>query len=103
MNDSIANIVSVAEPPPGWVTNFANPKDVYHTIALISHSVCLVMITLFFAIRLYVKMVIKRGEILLEDCRSIILMLSSRACGIQTDETAGFCVASWVRAYSSRE
>lgn len=71
MNDNTIEFVAAADPPPGWVPNFKYPEDVYHTIVVSSHGLSLMVMTLFFAARLYVKLVIKRGELLMEDCRSI--------------------------------
>ncbi|KAJ4387395.1 hypothetical protein N0V93_007986 [Gnomoniopsis smithogilvyi] len=74
MNSSAA-FVAAAEPLPGRVPNFEHPDDVYHTANTFTNVLCLTMMTLFFAARVYVKTVIKRGEFLLEDW---------------------FCVASWI-------
>lgn len=69
MNASTTNSLAAAEPPPGMVPNFAHPKDVYHTVDILVQGLSLVIMTGFFAIRVYVKMIVKRGETVLEDCK----------------------------------
>lgn len=99
MNTSTANLLAAAEPPPGMVPNFAHPKDVYHTVDILVQGLSLVIMTAFFAIRVYVKMVIKRGETLLEDCTLIDTALALLCC---TNLMIGFCGASWVRLHHAR-
>lgn len=67
MNKSSEHFVPAAQPPPGAIPNFYHPRDVHHVINWINTSLCLALLTLFSAVRLYVKLVIRRDGILLED------------------------------------
>ena len=52
-------IVGTLPPPPGQTANFVNPENHdAETIAL--HSVCLVLITLFVGMRVYVRAFVLR-------------------------------------------
>lgn len=71
-------MIGAAEPPAGSVPDFANPRDVYHTASVASHYTCLVLVTFFFFVRVYVKAVIRRRELLLEDCTPILVPMRSQ-------------------------
>lgn len=95
------NLLAAAEPPPGVIPNFAHPKDVYHTIDIFVTGFCLFVMTIFFAIRVYVKMVVKRGETLLEDCTLPWIRSCAAVLYLLTFNT-GFYGASWVRLYHAQ-
>lgn len=67
MNSSPSHFVPAAQPPSGVTPNFDHPRDVHHVINWINTSLCLAIFTVFSAIRLYVKLVLRRDRILLED------------------------------------
>ncbi|KAI3392615.1 hypothetical protein diail_5457 [Diaporthe ilicicola] len=67
MNSSSAGLVPAAPPPPGESPNFDHPHDVHHAINWINTSLCLAFVTFFSAVRVYVKLVVRRDRILLED------------------------------------
>ncbi|GJC94480.1 integral membrane protein [Colletotrichum higginsianum] len=55
----MSNVEGPAAPPPeGVVPDFQNPKDVLHTINLVSQILSIVMVSLFMMLRLYAKMFI---------------------------------------------
>ncbi|WQF80653.1 hypothetical protein CDEST_05667 [Colletotrichum destructivum] len=55
----MSNVEGPAAPPPeGVVPDFQNPKDVLHTINLVSQILSIVMVSLFMILRLYAKMFI---------------------------------------------
>ncbi|KAK7954137.1 hypothetical protein PG996_015022 [Apiospora saccharicola] len=48
--------VGAIPPPPGVTPNFENPTDVLNTINLVSQILSMVIMTIFMALRVYVKM-----------------------------------------------
>lgn len=62
-------IVGVIPPPPGLEANFVNPPS-QMTGNIILHSVCLSLVTLTVAVRLYTRKHINRG-LSVDDCKSL--------------------------------
>lgn len=62
--------VGAIPPPPGVTPNFENPEDVLYTINLVSQILSMVIITVFLALRVYVKMRVA-PPFLLDDCESL--------------------------------
>lgn len=92
-------VKGAAAPPPGSVPDFDNPTDVYYTAAVANHCLCIALMTLFFGVRVYVKVVIKRGEHYLEDCTS--RRYQCRAYHeVQVNLCQGFCGFAWVSPYN---
>ncbi|KAJ5613302.1 hypothetical protein N7510_006496 [Penicillium lagena] len=54
-------------PPPGQTSNFAHPKDVLHTVNLVTQVLCIIVVTLFVALRLWIK-VCYHQNLNREDC-----------------------------------
>jgi hypothetical protein len=42
-------------PPVGQISNFAHPKDVLHTVNLATQVLCIVVVTIFVVIRIWIK------------------------------------------------
>lgn len=61
--------VPAAAPPEGVTPNFAEPEDVYYTTNLVNTAVCIGVVNAAFLVHAYVKLVVKGGQILREDCR----------------------------------
>ncbi|KAF5707079.1 integral membrane protein [Fusarium mundagurra] len=69
--------------PPGVVPDYNNPEDVYWTLNIVLTTICVFFITLFFAVRIYVKGTISRN-FGLEDWKRIKIVLLLGAGGIAT-------------------
>ncbi|RGP77298.1 hypothetical protein FLONG3_4596 [Fusarium longipes] len=54
--------------PPGVVPDYNNPEDVYWTLNIVMTVICVVFVTVFFLVRVYVKRTINRN-IGVEDCQ----------------------------------
>lgn len=67
MNSSLAGFVPAAPPPQGVIPHFGHPRDIHHAINWINTSLCLALVTIFSTVRVYVKLVVRRDRILLED------------------------------------
>lgn len=63
------SFVPAAPPPEGVTPNFAEPEDVYYTANLVNTAVCIGVVNSAFLLHAYVKLVVKGGQILHEDCR----------------------------------
>ncbi|KAK2607874.1 hypothetical protein N8I77_006517 [Diaporthe amygdali] len=61
------SFVPAAPPPPSATPDFDHPRDVHHVINWINTGLCLALVTIFSAVRLYVKLVARRDRFLLED------------------------------------
>lgn len=49
-------IQQAAVPPPaGQTSNFAHPKDLLHTVNLVTQVLCIVVVTIFVVIRIWIK------------------------------------------------
>lgn len=57
-----------APPPLGVTANPSNPKDVGHTAALVVTALCLALFNILFFVHAYVKLRLKQGKFLSEDC-----------------------------------
>lgn len=57
-----------ALPPPGVTLNFDHPKDVLHTINLVTGALTIALMAPFVFIRMYIKICIRRS-IEREDCK----------------------------------
>ncbi|PGH03210.1 hypothetical protein GX51_04245 [Blastomyces parvus] len=49
------------DPPPGVVPNFEHPKDNLNTVLVITQILCIIFVTVFFLLRVYVKLAILRS------------------------------------------
>lgn len=70
-----AKIVPAALPPDGVVANFQDRQDGYYTLLFSVVVVSIILTNVFFLIHAYVKLVVKSGRLLREDCKSM-----SRTC-----------------------
>ena len=55
-------------PPVGQTSNFAHPKDVLHTVNLASQVSCIIVVTIFVVIRIWIKAKYHKS-LNAEDCR----------------------------------
>lgn len=64
-------------PPPGVIPNFNSPKDELNTILIVTQALCISFVTIFLALRVYVRLRILRsfGK---EDCACSRLRLVKR-------------------------
>lgn len=86
------DIVGTLPPPPGIVPNFVNPESRAY-INTVMHSVCLTLVTLFLAIRIYTRKFICRW-LGWDDCKtSLSETLVSTLMGIRYVST-GLCEPS---------
>lgn len=80
-------------PPEGQTSNLAHPKDVLHTVNLATQLLCIVVVTIFVVIRIWIKAQYHRN-LNAEDCRR---NLESRPIRSDTDSSpTDLTVAGWV-------
>lgn len=65
-------------PPPGVTPNLENPTDQGHIVNIVGLAICVSFVSIFFFIRVFVKLRITRS-ILLEDGSSPVSMIN-HAC-----------------------
>lgn len=68
MSSSSSGPIGAAPPPPGETPDFANPRDIFHTLHTVYMIIVQVVVVVFFSIRVYVKLS-AHGRFRLEDCR----------------------------------
>jgi len=73
MSDT-ASFTPAAPPPLGEVSNPSNPTDVGHTAALVVTAICPAVVNILFFIHAYVKLRLKQGKLLAEDCKAYSLL-----------------------------
>ncbi|KAK2770769.1 integral membrane protein [Colletotrichum kahawae] len=66
MSSSSSGPIGAAAPPPGETPDFANPRDIFHTLHTVYMILIQVVVVVFFAIRVYVKLS-AHGRFRLED------------------------------------
>ncbi|KKZ67229.1 hypothetical protein EMCG_07079 [[Emmonsia] crescens] len=49
------------DPPPGLIPNFEHPKDNLNTVLVVTQILCIIFVTIFFSLRVYVKLSILRS------------------------------------------
>lgn len=55
-------------PPSGEMSDPLHPKDAGHTATLVVTALCAAVVNILFIIHAYVKLRLKQGKILAEDC-----------------------------------
>lgn len=63
------NFTSAAPPPLGEMSDLLHPKDVGHNATLVVTTICAAVVNILFIIHAYVKLRLKQGKILAEDCK----------------------------------
>lgn len=58
-----------APPPLGETSDPLHPKDVGHTATLVVTAICTAVVNVLFIIHAYVKLRLKQGKLLAEDCK----------------------------------
>lgn len=58
-----------APPPLGETSDLLHPKDAGHTATLVVTAICAAVVNILFIIHAYVKLRLKQGKILAEDCK----------------------------------
>lgn len=64
-----SSLVSSASPPESVTPDFEPPQDGFYTANLVNTAVCLAVVNCVFLIHAYVKLAMKEGRLLQEDCR----------------------------------
>ena len=59
------------QPSPGITVDYGNPKDIYWTLNIAMTSVFTILTTVFFTMRAYVRLFIRK-QISIEDCKFAI-------------------------------
>lgn len=60
-------IEPVIPPPPGLTSNFEHPRDVLHTVNLVTQILCIVVVTVAVTLRIVIKIRLRK-KLDLEDC-----------------------------------
>lgn len=68
-----SSFTPAAPPPFGEVSNPSHPKDVGHTAALVVTALCPAVVNILFLIHAPVKLRLKQGKLLAEDCKPLKL------------------------------
>ena len=66
-------------PPPGVVPNFVNPSGRVHFWLKFAQFVCIPIIAIFVALRMYAK-ILMLHEFYLEDCKSVLGLFVVSLC-----------------------
>lgn len=61
--------VGAVSPPPGVVPDFEHPEDIFWTVNIVSQTVAMVTITVFFSLRVFTKTFIA-PPFCREDCKT---------------------------------
>lgn len=77
-----------AAPPLGEVSNPSHPQDVGHTATLVVTAICAAVVNILFIIHANVKLRLKQGKLLAEDCKSSRPTLSKET--FNSDARQGF-------------
>lgn len=64
------SFIPAAPPPPGVTSNPSHPQDVGHTAVLVVTALCPATFNILFLTHAYVKLCLKQGKFLSEDCKS---------------------------------
>lgn len=98
-------------PPPGVVPNFVNPSGGVHFWLKFAQFVCIPIITVFVALRMYAK-IFMLHEFYLEDCKLVLRLAVYGACAcvcvcvcvcvwafanVCRVTLLGLCLISWVQ------
>lgn len=67
------SLIPAAPPPLGEVSDLLHPRDVGHTATLVVTAICAAVVNILFIIHAYVKLRLKQGKILAEDCKLLSL------------------------------
>lgn len=99
------SLIPAAPPPLGERSDLLHPKDVGHTATLVVTAICAAVVNILFIIHAYVKLRLKQGKILAEDCKLLSLPQIERcpilildrvlfsSLGTSTDGTLTCCQA----------
>jgi hypothetical protein len=79
----MSTVIGAETPPSGVTPNFANPKDVLHTINLVTQILCMCLITPLYLMRMYVRTYVVRSFVR-EDCMCPLFCLSGMNLSLQS-------------------
>lgn len=75
---NITSFIPAAPPPLGEMSDPLHPKDVGHTATLVVTAICAAVVNILFIIHAYVKLRLKQGKLLAEDCKPKCLPQTER-------------------------
>jgi hypothetical protein len=93
-----------ALPPKGVKANLEHPDTTAQTLDYITQSLCLVFMTVFFGLRMYVKLFILNG-FGIEDCESLVyslVFIIVERMFLVNIVILGTCLSAYVRSYPSK-
>lgn len=90
----MAQLEAAIPPPAGVKSNFSNPKDVLHTVNLVTQVLCIIVVTIFVVIRIWIKTHYHKN-LNSEDCESIDCSFRVNS-SLNADHLTDLTVAGWV-------